>query len=233
MDLLRKYGLPVLILIMSALYIFVVPDEPFAVKLLFKLVPMWLIIAYAWLESPKNRKRSHILLLLGLFFCMLGDGLLVWFVVGLSAFLIGHLFYLSAFLGKWRFTKWRFASVVPIAAYSIVMASYLLPAVKDGGNGALLIPVLLYLIVIALMCWSAIMTGRLWAAVGSVLFVISDSVLAWNKFVSDVPHAGIWIMVTYYAAQLLIARSIRTIDGGDSGVSQPRPIDDSTGLRLS
>ncbi|WP_311280639.1 hypothetical protein [Peribacillus simplex] len=34
---------------------------------------------------------------------MLGDGLLIWFVLGLSAFLIGHLFYISAFFRLWTF----------------------------------------------------------------------------------------------------------------------------------
>ncbi|GGG73045.1 lysoplasmalogenase [Paenibacillus radicis (ex Gao et al. 2016)] len=203
--------MPCLILLTSAIYIFAIPDNPFAVKLLFKLIPMWLIIAYACLQFPQKRKRSHWLLLSGLFFCMLGDGLLVWFIVGLAAFLIGHLFYLFTFVSVWRYSLLRLLTIIPLSLYGVLMASRLLPAVKAGGDDALVIPVLIYLIVISLMCWAAIMTGNKLAMWGSILFVISDSVLAWNMFVSDIAHSSIYIMTTYYGAQFLIARSARNI----------------------
>lgn len=94
----RKWFLPLLILMMSLLYIFFIPEDPFGVKLLFKLIPMGLIILYAYLQFPADRRPSHWLLLAGLLFCMLGDGLLpIWFVFGLGTFLVGHLFYLAAF----------------------------------------------------------------------------------------------------------------------------------------
>ncbi|MUT66518.1 lysoplasmalogenase [Paenibacillus sp. NEAU-GSW1] len=196
---------------MSVLYIFVIPNDPFAVKLLFKLIPMWLMIGYAYLQFPAESKRSHWLLLTGLFFCMLGDGLLVWFVVGLTAFLIGHLFYLFAFLSVWRFSWIRLSALVPLVAYGAWMCSNLVPALQDSGDQALIIPVLVYVVVIMLMCWSAIMTGNKLAILGSVLFVISDSVLSWNMFVSDITYSSIYIMATYYGAQFLIARSTRRL----------------------
>ncbi|MFF2092346.1 lysoplasmalogenase [Paenibacillus sp. NPDC058174] len=208
-----KLIMPCLILCMSVVYIWIIPEDPLAVKLLFKLIPMWLIIAYTYLQSPQQRKRSHWLLLSGLFFCMLGDGLLVWFIVGLTAFLIGHLFYLFAFLNVWRYSMLRLLTIIPLTLYAVFMASRLLPAVKAGGDDALVIPVLVYLIVISLMCWAAIMTGSKLAMGGSVLFVISDSVLAWNMFVSDVTYSSICIMATYYGAQFLIARSAKSIAG--------------------
>lgn len=195
---------------MSALYIFFIPNDPHGVKLLFKLLPMWLIIAYAYLQFPADhRKRYDWLLLLGLFFCMLGDGLLDYFIVGLSAFLIGHLFYMAAFFHQWQFSKLRFATIIPIAIYAVFMSTQLVPALRDKENIALIIPVLIYLIIISLMCWSAIMSGHKWATIGSILFVISDSILSWNMFVSDVPYSGVLIMVTYYSAQFLMAYSIR------------------------
>lgn len=72
----------------------------------------------------------------------------------------------------------------------------------------LVIPVMIYVTVISLMLWSAMMTGSVWAMIGSLLFVISDSILAWNMFIEDIPDAGVLIMTTYYAAQFMIARSI-------------------------
>lgn len=207
----KKIYFPLLILVMSVLYIFIIPDDPFAVKMLFKLIPMWLILYYAFSQTTRKKSATHWLLLSGLFFCMLGDGLLVWFVVGLSAFLIGHLFYFAAFLSKWNFSLLRFLTIIPIALYGFMMGKEIINALLLDGNNALVIPVLFYIIVISIMAWSAFMTGNKWAIAGSILFVISDSILSWNMFVSDITHSGVLIMTTYYGAQFLIATSIRKV----------------------
>ncbi|CAH8720590.1 lysoplasmalogenase [Paenibacillus thiaminolyticus] len=207
-----KYGLPSLIVVMGVLYIFVIPDEPQAVKLLFKLIPMWLIIAYGYLHMTSSRKRCHWMIGTGLFFCMLGDGLLMgWFIIGLAAFLIGHLFYVAAFISRWRFSAIRFFMLIPILAYASFMSWHLLQALIQADNYVMAAAVLVYIIVISFMIWSAIMTGNKLAMAGSVLFAVSDSILAWDRFVSEVVFAGPLIMLTYYTAQFLIASSLRTI----------------------
>jgi len=203
-DTLKKIWLPLAILVTGFIYTFL------SSFLLFKLIPMWLILLYAFLQpsGDTNAKRYKPIIMIGLFFCMLGDGLLHWFVVGLTAFLIGHLFYIAGFFQSWRFSKWRAITLIPIAAYSIIIGQNIVSAIAANGNSSMIIPVILYITVISLMAWFAIMTGNLWAIVGSLLFVASDSVLAWNKFVSDVTYSGAIIMVTYYTAQFLIAHSI-------------------------
>lgn len=213
-----KYGLPALIVVMSILYIFIIPGEPQAAKLLFKLIPMWLIIAYGCLQMPSNRKSCHWVIWIGLFFCMLGDGLLGWFVVGLSAFLIGHLFYLTGFIGRWRYSKMRFSTIVPILLYAAFMSWQLIQALIRDGDASLIAPILVYILVISLMTWSAIMTGNKLAAAGSILFAASDSILSWNMFVSEVAFAEPLIMITYYAAQFFIASSLRTIAHDKSSI---------------
>ena len=46
---------------------------------------------------------------------------------------------------------------------------------------------------------------RQWTfAAGAALFLLSDMILSWNKFVSPVPYSNILIMTTYYSGQLLI-----------------------------
>lgn len=204
----KKYGLPLLILLMSILYIFFIPTEPMEVKLLFKLIPMWLMIGYACLQLPPRKTRTNYLILAGLFFCMLGDGLLIWFVIGLTAFLIGHLFYMTGFFSQWRFSIIRLITIAPIGAYSFFMGKELITALELSGKDTLIIPVLAYIMVISFMLWSAIMTANPWAIAGSVLFVISDSILSWNMFISEVANSGVLIMSTYYSAQFLIARSL-------------------------
>lgn len=200
----NKWLLPLLILVMGLYYIF------FTSAMIFKLLPMWLIMLYAYQQRSQLKDRYLWITLCGLFFCMLGDYSLQWFVIGLSSFLIGHLFYVAAFCTRWSFSWPRALSLIPIAAYAIVMATQLLPALQERGDDALIIPVTAYLIVISCMGWLAVMTGNVRAIIGAFLFIASDSILAWNMFVEDVMHSKILIMSTYYAAQFLIASSIRS-----------------------
>jgi len=41
-------------------------------------------------------------------------------------------------------------------------------------------------------------------AVGAVFFMLSDSLLAINRFVTPLPLSGLWVLSTYYTAQILI-----------------------------
>jgi len=88
------------------------------------------------------------------------------------------------------------------------MGIKLTEALQGNNESALIIPVIFYIIVIISMSWTAIMTGNMLAIVGSILFLISDSILAWNKFVADIEYSSILIMSTYYAAQFCLARSL-------------------------
>lgn len=212
------YRLPLLILVMGLLYIFIIPDEPLILKLFFKLIPMVMIIYYAIIQLPKRKSHTHLLIIIGLFFSMIGDATLHWFVIGLTAFLIGHIFYLAAFFTRWNFSWIRFILIVPIIGYGIFMAGKFMDALNQNGNEALIIPVLAYITAISLMALSAIMTGNKWAITGSVLFVISDSVLAWNMFISPVNYSGVLVMTTYYGAQFLIAQSLASIVRGSNRI---------------
>ncbi|GGH12877.1 lysoplasmalogenase [Paenibacillus segetis] len=197
-----KRWLPAAILVMGLVYIFG------SSALIFKLIPMWLILIYAYLQKPSVKDRYSLITIVGLFFCMLGDGLLQWFMIGLSAFLMGHLFYTAAFITRWRFSWLRFLMIIPVLIFGGFMGYQLYHALIDTGDGGLVIPVFIYLIAISLMGWFSIMTGNKWAMLGSILFITSDSILSWNMFVSDVAYSGPIIMLTYYTAQFLISRSI-------------------------
>jgi uncharacterized membrane protein YhhN len=205
--------LPMLIFVMSAVYLFIIPDQPFIFTLFFKLIPMIMIIMYAFRQLSIEKSTSQWLIIIGLIFSIIGDATLHWFIIGLTAFLIGHLFYTAGFLRRWTFSWVRFVMIIPIAGYAIFIGGEMAAALNRGGEEGLLIPVILYIIVIAFMAWAAVMTGNLWAIFGGILFVISDSILAWNMFVSPIPNSGVLVMVPYYAAQFLIAHSLGTIRG--------------------
>ena len=213
---LNKWMLPTLIGIMAALYIWIIPTEPLALKIVFKLIPMLLIIFYAFRQLPAKPVPAMRLIVIGLFFCMLGDGFIaVSFVAGLGSFLIGHVFYLMGFIKMSSMNKTRFAALLPIALYSFFIGRQLISALQTEGNDGLVIPVVAYMLVISLMALTAILTGNLWATAGSILFVISDSILSWNMFVSAIPYSDVLIMTTYYSAQFLIAGSLASL--GKSG----------------
>ena len=154
-----------------------------------------------------------------LFFSIAGDTLLMFanknelfFLLGLSAFLIAHIFYIICFHKiKTRENvegKWQWAVVVAIYYFFII--SILMPHL-----GELKIPVLVYGLVISFMLLVAMLlydlednkTAR-YILTGALLFVLSDSVLAINKFHRPIAIGGWLIMLTYVSAQYLLVKGL-------------------------
>jgi len=198
----RNWLFPIVIIIMSSLYIFVWNS------MIFKLIPMVLIIVYGLMQLPKKKELHHYLVIIGLLFCMLGDYSLQWFIIGLFSFLIGHIFYILAFNLRRSKGKRNNLMGLFISAYAIIMAIIMVKSLIEGQKGGLIVPVILYIFVISLMVWIAWLTKNIWIMIGSLSFMVSDSILAWNMFVSSVDVASLLIMSTYYGAQFCFARSL-------------------------
>lgn len=152
-------------------------------------------------------------------FSVAGDTLLMlapknerFFLAGLLAFLAAHLFYIISF-HKIRIReniegKWQWA--VAVAIYYFFIMGFLLPH-----TGSMKIPVIVYGLVISFMLFVAALlydladnkTAR-FLLTGALLFVVSDSILAVNKFHHPVKQAGWVIMITYLAAQLFIVQGV-------------------------
>lgn len=171
---------------------------------LLKMVP---ILTLAWLAALRFRGATRGLLLAALGFSALGDLLLALdfpnqFLFGLGAFLVAQLVYAGNFLRaadfRCRRSLWR---GLPLLLATWLLARALLPA-----SGELALPVLVYLLAILSMALAAAAhrgdSALLY--VGALLFVISDSLIAVNKFLQPLPLAGTWIMLTYYLAQLAL-----------------------------
>ena len=131
------------------------------------------------------------------------------FRAGLISFLIAHIFYIVAFTSETGFS-FSWLSLLPFAIYGVVMFAILAPH-----TGKMKLPMLAYVVVILIMAWQACArwgqtrgTGPLLAFLGAVLFVISDSVLALDRFRGKFKAARLLILVTYYSAQWLIAVSL-------------------------
>ncbi|KAJ2781058.1 hypothetical protein H4R18_003105 [Coemansia javaensis] len=124
----------------------------------------------------------------------------VGFVPGLASFLAAHIAYAASFRAPLRLS-WGLA---PLAAFAAAMAASLWPAVArdhplvQGG-------VALYIAAIVSMTYRASLTRDPTLVAGALLFCVSDSILAWAKFVHPYPWCELGVMSTYYAAQLCIA----------------------------
>lgn len=194
------------------------------------LMPL-LMLAY-YMEVKPLGLFSRILLS-GLFFSWVGDVLLMleslsgsFFIGGLLSFLTAHLMYISYFAKTKSpndsFLKSRPVMLLAIVAYVIELMYILWPYL-----GEMKLPVLIYGSVIGLMLAFALwQIGKLdkKAAIlftaGAAFFVLSDSLLAINKFRSQFPYAGMAIMLTYCLAQYLIARgSARHLENPDTTVN--------------
>lgn len=159
--------------------------------------------------------RPSLYILVALFFSWLGDVLLifqsaypVFFLFGLSAFLLAHIGYILFFyfLRNQEGLKLRPYLLVAVAAYYAILISLLSPYL-----GEMRWPVRVYGLVISAMLMLAAHGWFLsdkkagsYLCNGAMLFVLSDSLLAVNKFYHPFPGAGLAVMATYGLAQLLI-----------------------------
>ena len=173
------------------------------------------LIAAVYFHSDFTSKKF---LLGALIFSWIGDVVLMfqslnplYFIIGLIAFLIGHIIYIILFNKEKRqildknSTFLRIGSL-SIMVYLIVMLSVLLPHL-----GAMRLPVTVYALTISLMLWTAVIgytewqsPANIWILSGAILFVMSDSILAFNKFYQPIWLTSFFIMVTYLAAQYAI-----------------------------
>ena len=146
-------------------------------------------------------------LVTALAFSLLGDVYLMLpadlFAAGLGAFLLAHVAYIIDFdaailarLGWW---------LVVIAA-AAPFALRIMRAVEDR---TLRTAVGVYMLIIALMVASAVASKERVAMVGALLFLASDTVLAWNRFVRELPWSQLVIMVTYHLGQLGLVYALR------------------------
>lgn len=180
---------------------------------IFKPVTTGLIIVIALLGTGVTPPLYKGLIVAGLLFCLGGDILLMlparYFIGGLVSFLVGHLLYIVAFVTDTGF-QFSLLWLLPLLVFGGVIYSLLHPHL-----GSMRLPVIIYMITILAMAWQALgrwsdqpTSSGLLAAVGAVLFVLSDSTLALDRFRAKFRSARVIVLSTYWLAQWLIALSV-------------------------
>lgn len=181
------------------------------------LLPFLLLAVYF-----QERFSTKKILLTALTLSWVGDIILMfadkgelYFIAGLIAFLLSHIFYiilfskqLKIYLKKSKIIFW--VGVTAIAFYLIVMMLILLPSLGD-----LKIPVFVYALTISIMLLFALKGFLNWQKpansyilIGAIVFVASDSLLAFDKFYAPLQYSSLLIMATYLLAQYLIVIGI-------------------------
>jgi uncharacterized membrane protein YhhN len=183
---------------------------------IFKPLALLLLIALAALAPALRGSLAppsyRTFILLGLGLSLIGDAFMMLrrkrFEAGLAAFLGAHIFYILAFRSD-MLPRFAVQPLFPLVLVAALILRTLLPRL-----GKLKYPVLLYILVITVMAGLA--AGRyiqwggpqtLAAFAGALLFMASDAVLAFDRFVRPVRRAQALILGTYFAAQTLIALS--------------------------
>jgi len=178
----------------------------------FKPLAVALVILIALQTKYTTATHYRQLIVAGLICSLAGDVFLMLrrerFVAGLVSFLFAHLFYIAAFTtdGARVSSAW---GAFTLALYGALMLRLLWPRL-----GKLKAPVVIYVAAILLMAWQALNrwtttgdAGGALALAGALLFVVSDSALAWNRFRAEFKSAQALVLGTYFAAQWLIALS--------------------------
>ena len=187
------------------------------------LIMVW-ISGYFLLFSKNIDSKVVRLALFAFLFSWFGDILLmfagkdfIFFVFGLAAFLVAQIIYINLFLrtinlsGKKPFLRKNPFWLIVYIAYGLIF--YML--LYEHLDAVLKVAVLIY--TVALLGMSIMALNRFGNGhpvsfslvfAGSVLFILSDTMIAINKFLVAIPYEGILIMTTYIGAQYLIMQGI-------------------------
>lgn len=179
--------------------------------------PVLLPLLMVLLATATPAVAGKRIMLAALFFSWVGDMFLLaedknplFFIFGLVSFLTTHILYIIYFLSirsnQISLLKKQPLLIAVVLAYGIALVWLLFPTLAD-----LKIPVMVYAAVICTMLLCSLhiylkanKPANMFFVLGALLFVLSDSLLAINKFYQPFAFAGVYIMLTYCAAQYFI-----------------------------
>lgn len=160
-------------------------------------------LATAWALDPVD-DGARLLLVVALVFCLAGDVFLMLprdaFLAGLGSFAVAQILFTVSFgLREPTPTRTIIGLVIVLLGASI-LARRFVAALRRGGAGSMVPAILVYVTVISAMVVSAIAGGTVVGIIGAVLFLVSDSLIAEERFVASRPWQRLTIIVTYHLA---------------------------------
>jgi len=190
-------------LLFAVAFLISLPFKPYAGSWVIKEIPDIALALFALASVTGLRGKLLFLALL----LSAGGGVVLevaggtHFVLGLALFLLAHITYIATFSMEFGPRKSRLPVAILLALYSVAIALFLRP-----GLGAMALPVYCYIAAITTMGILAALRKPAGSFVlcGAILFMLSDSLIAVNKFRTPIPAEDYLVMITYYAAQFLI-----------------------------
>ena len=153
------------------------------------------------------------LMTIGFCFCAIGDamGVIGSFEGQMGGFAVAHICFICQFSKDFRQSRPKTAVLVITSLFCLLpLAIAALRVIPSVQNLPIRIGCVVYALLLIGTVWTSIvraasyrgrgMSFPLIAALGAILFLVSDFTLSWNKFTARIPHASLYIMITYYAA---------------------------------
>jgi uncharacterized membrane protein YhhN len=168
--------------------------------------------------NTRLKGRFHKRVFTGLIFALAGDILLMfaplndsYFLYGLVAFLLCHIYYTSAFYLDFKSAPELDKKGARIAILLCAITAIGYYFFLRSHLGMMKLPVMIYILFISMMMMMASFRNQRvnqesfkLILFGAMFFLLSDSILAYNKFIQPIDHAASWVMATYMIAQYLI-----------------------------
>ena len=188
-------------------------------KLEFVAKPAVMVCLFIWLYSTAGLQGALLWFGIGILFSLAGDIALLFidrfFMIGLVAFLLGHLAYLIGFNTPLPQTTtiWSIGLAIVIGLGSVRMLQRIVGSLRAKGQEQLIAPVIIYGTVITLMLLAAMLTlfrldwdatASLLVSFGAALFYFSDITLAWHRFVTPIKNGRMLNIGMYHLAQIMI-----------------------------
>lgn len=179
--------------------------------------PAVMAFLFLWLYTTTGLQGTTLWFGLGILLSLVGDVLLMisldrLFLPGLAAFLLAHLSYITGFRAELTTVNvWSLILLAFIAINASRLLRRIVGAMRARGENTLILPVIVYGIVISIMLYAAMSTtsNLTWSplaaflvSAGALLFVASDVILAWMKFVAPLKNARIWNIALYHLGQI-------------------------------
>ncbi|KAI9355859.1 YhhN-like protein [Pilaira anomala] len=131
----------------------------------------------------------------------------VMFICGLVSFLIAHILYIITF-SKAKKTDFSLSGMILLPVIGLSYFGILYPKILAQNGVGLLVGVFVYLLAILTMTYTGILNKNRPLTFGVLMFLLSDSLLAFDKFYVETPNVGyeVGVMITYHIAQFCIAK---------------------------
>lgn len=191
--------------------------EIYDFHMIFK--PLIMPSAIYFLIRYLSHLKFYKTMLLAFLFAWLGDILLLgqeidelFFIGGLAAFLFSHIAYIYYFK-KSAYRKLRSYKGIAVLQFLMVLIALSFYLLMYSNLGEIWLPVLFYVTTIGLMGVTALgryarvnMDAFSYTVIGAFVFILSDSIIGYNKFVNPIPFADSMIMIFYCTAQYMILK---------------------------